>query len=381
MRLAVYCDYSYRVEAGRLYAELPFSLFLQALAPHCERLVLTGRLNPGPDRYPYLMTGVEYAPLPHYASGANFGQVLRAVPAGIRRFWRLLDDVDVVWVLGPNPPQTLVFALLALLRGRRLVLGVRQHLPQLIRHKYPAKRSLWWAALWLEGAFRLLARAVPIVVVGSDLARRYRTAKALHVAYVSLLAEADIVARDGDQRDYEGSELRILSVGRLDPEKNPLLLADVLMRARRADPRWQIDVCGDGSMTEALARRFRELGVADHARLRGHVPIDNGLWDLYCASHVLLHVSFTEGVPQVLLEAFAARLPIVATAVGGVPELVGDCGLLVAPDDADAATAALNRLAHDAPLRDRLVECGIDVARQHTIEAECARLAAFLTGR
>ncbi|MFZ0040424.1 MAG: hypothetical protein WAK93_03895, partial [Solirubrobacteraceae bacterium] len=70
MRLVVYCDYSYRQDGGEVYAQVPFGLFVQALAPYCERLILTGRLDPGPGRYPYRMQGVDYAPLPHYDSGA-----------------------------------------------------------------------------------------------------------------------------------------------------------------------------------------------------------------------------------------------------------------------------------------------------------------------
>ena len=378
MRLAVYCDYSYRVEEGSVYAELPFALFLRELAPYCERLVLTGRLDPTPGRYPYLMKGVEYAPLPHYASGAEIRGVMRAMPAGIMRFWRMLDDVDVVWVLGPTP-QALVFALLSTLRRRRLVLGVRQHLPQLIRHRHPGKPHMWLAALTLEAAFRLLSRVVPVVVVGPDLAHRYRTSSGLYVVYVSLLSEEDILTREDDDRAYDGDELRMLSVGRLDPEKNPLLLADVLARAVRIDARWRLDVCGDGSLMTSLARRLQALGVADRALLHGYVPIDDGLWTFYRRSHALVHISLTEGVPQVLLEAFAARLPVVATSVGGVPELVRGSGLLVAPADAGAAAGALQQLASNVELRAELVDNASALVREHTLHAECARLAAFLS--
>jgi glycosyltransferase involved in cell wall biosynthesis len=378
MRLAVYCDYSYRLSEGKLYAELPFALFVRELAPHCERLVLTGRLDPSPGRYPYEMEGVEFVPLPHYASGAHLGAVMRALPTGIMRFWRMLDDVEVVWVLGPNPPQAFVFALLAKLRRRRLVLGLRQNLPQLIRHRHPGKVHLWVAALTLEAAFRLLARRVPVAVVGPDLAGRYRNAKALHVLYVSLLSEEQILSAEDVARDYRGDELRMLSVGRVDPEKNPLLLADVLAQALAADPRWRLDVCGDGSLMGALAERFQELNVGDRAVLHGHVPIDRGLWALYANSHVLVHISRTEGVPQVLLEAFAARLPVVATAVGGVPALVAGCGLLIPPGDAGAAAEALQELVSDGALRGRLVDAASLRVREHTLSAECTRLAAFL---
>ena len=108
------------------------------------------------------------------------------------------------------------------------------------------------------------------------------------------------------------------------------------------------------------------------------MPVNEGLLELYDRSHVLLHVSHTEGVPQVLLEAFARRLPVVATAVGGVPYLVEGCGLLVAPRDAPAAVRALSQMIGDPELRGRLVDNGLARLREHTREAEGARLGAFL---
>ena len=381
MRLGVYCDYSYRLDDGELYAELPFGLFAQELAPHCERLVFVGRLDPTPGRFPFRMRGAGFVPLPAYTSGAHLREVLVAIPASARRFWRALDDLDTVWILGPNPPQALLFAMLALIRRRRLVLGVRQNLPELIRHRHPHRPLVRCAASGLEAAWRALALLVPIVVVGPDLARHYRHARSVAVTYVSLLSERDITPPEQDRRRYDGPELRILSVGRLDAEKNPLLLARVLALAVRADPRWQLHICGEGTETEALLDEFDRLGVSGHATLHGYVPIDDGLWDHYRDSHVLLHVSLTEGVPQVLLEAFAARLPVVATAVGGVPALVEGCGLLVGVDDATAAADALGRLASDGKLRSRYVEAAAQRIREHTLGAECARLAAFLSGR
>ena len=118
--------------------------------------------------------------------------------------------------------------------------------------------------------------------------------------------------------------------------------------------------------------------MADRAELRGYVPLDGGLDDLYRASHALLHVSWTEGVPQILFEAFAAGLPVVATAVGGVAEAVGADALLVPPGDAAAPAEALQRLAEDPELRERLAAGGLERVREHTLEAECARVAAFL---
>ena len=81
-----------------------------------------------------------------------------------------------------------------------------------------------------------------------------------------------------------------------------------------------------------------------------------------------------------LLEAFAARLPVVATAVGGVAQASGGAALLIPPGDADAAVAALERLAGDAELRRELVEVGNAHVRERTLDAECRRVAAFIRG-
>jgi glycosyltransferase involved in cell wall biosynthesis len=108
------------------------------------------------------------------------------------------------------------------------------------------------------------------------------------------------------------------------------------------------------------------------------VPHDDGLAELYSESHALLHVSWTEGVPQVLFEAFAAGLPVVATAVGGVAEAAGHAALLVAPGDAAQPAAALQQLAANPGLREGLAKNGLERVRGHTIEAEAARVAAFI---
>jgi glycosyltransferase involved in cell wall biosynthesis len=379
LRLAVYCDYSYRRHDGTLTAELPFSLFVEGLAPYCERLVVLGREDPAPEPYPYRLEASELVPLPHYRSGADLAAVLGTVPAAARTFWRALDELDAVWILGPNPPQALLFALLGRLRRRRVVLGVRQNLPELIRHRRGDQRLVVATAYVLEGLFRGLARRLPVVVVGPDLARRYRHARALLELYISLIGTAEVTSSGAEHRDYDGDELVMLSVGRLDPEKNPLLLADILAQAARSDPRWRLEVCGDGPLAGALRERAAELGVGDRLDIRGYVPIDGGLWERYRSAHALIHVSMTEGVPQVLLEAFAARLPVVGTDVGGVGALLQGRGLLVPPGDATAAAAALARVASEPELRASLVAAGASEAAAHTLEAECSRLAGFLS--
>jgi glycosyltransferase involved in cell wall biosynthesis len=171
----------------------------------------------------------------------------------------------------------------------------------------------------MELAFRLLGRFCSVVAVGPTLTEHYRKSRRVLELTVSLIDEANIIAPEAKDLDYDG-ELNVLSVGRLDTEKNPLMLADVLAGLLEQDPRWRLIVCGEGPLEEKLAKRLRRFGIEDKAKLLGYVSHDDGLAELYRNSQMLLHVSWTEGLPQVLYEAFAAGLPVVATDVGGIKE-------------------------------------------------------------
>ena len=107
------------------------------------------------------------------------------------------------------------------------------------------------------------------------------------------------------------------------------------------------------------------------------MPLDT-LIELYRGCHALLHVSWTEGLPQILYEAFAGRLPVVATDVGGIRAAVGDAVLLIAPGDAAAAADAVWRATADADLRSALIDAGVERVTMHTYEAEQRRLADFI---
>ena len=378
MRLAVYLDYVHRREGSRVYAPRAFALFVAGLRAEFDGVVVAGRVDPEPGRSHYaLPDDVEFVDLPHYASAADPRGLAKAIGGGLRRWDAAIRGVDVVWVLGPQG-LALPFALLALARGKRVVLGVRQDLPAYARSRHPGRRLVHAAADALDGAFRALARLIPVVVVGPALAERYRAARAVLPLTVSLISERELDA-PAPERRWDG-ELTAISVGRLEEEKNPLLLADVLADLRASDPRWRLVICGEGPLEDALRERLAALGVADAATLRGYVPLDGGLQDAYRAAHAFLHVSWTEGLPQVLFEAFAARLPVVATAVGSVAAAGDGAVLLVAPGDPKAPAARLRQLAADETLRETLVAAGLTRVRAHSLEAELQRTGRFLRG-
>jgi glycosyltransferase involved in cell wall biosynthesis len=372
LRVAVYADNWYRPTPDGVYADRSLVLFIAGVAAAAEHTILLGQLDPDLPRAHYRVPDhIDFVGLPSYPSMLN-PRAPVAMVRSLGRFWRVLSQVDVVWLLGPHP-LCLAFALLAALRRKRVALGVRQDFPTYVRTRHPGKRLVHLLGDLLEGSYRLMARRAPTVVVGPELAHNFRRARRLLPISVSLVRDEDIVDAEGAAaRAWRGE---VLTVGRLETEKNPLLQADVLARL---DGSWRLLICGEGPLEGELRERLRSLGVEDRAELLGYLPIHGGLMDRYRSVGAFLHISWTEGMPQVLLEAFAAGTPVVATAVGGVPEAAGDAALLIPPGDADAAAAALKRLAAEPQLRAELVRRGIERVRRRTLEAESARVARFL---
>jgi glycosyltransferase involved in cell wall biosynthesis len=373
-RLAVYTDQAYRANLDGVASPRAFAGFLVGLADEFDELTLFGRLEadaePAPHRLP---PSIRFVALPAYGGRSRPATVMRAMAGSIRRYWRALDDIDVVWLLGPNV-LGLTFAAVGVARRRRVVLGVRQDLPAYVRARHPGRPGRLLAAWALELSWRLLARRLGAVVVGEQLAKNYRAAAPLQIS-VSLVKAADVLEPEQAQaRDWRGP-VRLLSVSRLDVEKNPLLLAEALAELPE---RFALTVCGDGPLRAAFEQRIDQLGLGRRCRLAGHLSWDGGLRELYRASDGFIHVSLTEGEPQVLHEAFAAGLPTVATAVGGVAAAAAGAALLVPPLSATALAGAVERLAADASLRARLTVRALERARSATLERSCRSVAQFL---
>jgi glycosyltransferase involved in cell wall biosynthesis len=384
-RLGIYFEIPFRRDESGFSTHVPFIRFVLALRPHFDALVLIGRVDPRPGREHYAVPDdVEVAALPHYASLKDTTGILSTLPATLRAIWDALGRVDAVWVIGPVPTSIPV-AVLGLARKKRLVLGVRRNLPLYVRHRLGGKR--WAPALGtayvLEALFRLLARRIPTVAVGADLARLYSGGRAPVLELtVSLVSEADVhpLSAGSHHPDAERS-VELLSVGRLDPEKAPEMLLEALALLEKRTPgRYRLTIVGDGQLENQLRAEADRFG--DEVRFCGHVPNGPELFKLYRASDLFVHVARTEGLPQVLTEAQAAGLPIVATDVGGVRAALGGGAeaLLVPPNDPEALATAVTRLASDGDLRTVFRKRGFARARTLTLERQAARVAAFISG-
>jgi glycosyltransferase involved in cell wall biosynthesis len=145
---------------------------------------------------------------------------------------------------------------------------------------------------------------------------------------------------------FRSDDLLVVSVGRLEPQKNPVALANAIARV----PNAHLLFVGQGKLRPKLSGRERVhlLGV------RADIP------EVLASADVFALASHWEGLPLAVMEAMAAGLPVAATRVGCIPEVVEDgrTGFLIPPGDEVELASVLNRLATDASLRNQMGAAG-----------------------
>lgn len=207
----------------------------------------------------------------------------------------------------------------------------------------------------------LLRRADAITVVSStvaeQLASRYGMERErLHVIF------------NGVDEEFwgAGAEARrartVISVGRLDPVKGHDVLVRAFAQLLGLVPDARLVIAGDGGFRPALVRLAADLGVEPFVEFTGELD-PAGVRDRLADAGVFVLPSRSEGLPLALIEAMAAGLPVVATAVGGVPEvLTPGTGLLVQPEDPARLATTLAHVLLDG-------EAAAELGRQARVRA------------
>lgn len=168
-----------------------------------------------------------------------------------------------------------------------------------------------------------------------------------------------LAAAEGSARPFDGKPF-ILALGTVEPRKDLPLLVRSFAGLAQDQPDLLLVIAGaDGAGAPALDRAIAALDPSVRARVRRLGYVHEGRRaELLRSASVLAYPSVYEGFGLPPLEAMSVGVPVVATAAGAVPEVVGDAALLTPPGDADALTDALRQVSTDETVRVRLVAAG-----------------------
>jgi spore coat protein SA len=263
-----------------------------------------------------------------------------------------------------------------------------QFVPLIRRASAGSRRVLHMHCEWLSQLARPMIRrrlrSTDLVVGCSEhVARRVRARFPELARRVATLPNGVDVDRFEPVAEPPGS--RLLFSGRVAPDKGIHVLCDAFRAVRGRFPDAELELVGpeapvaremqvalsddplvrrlegfyESSYVAVLTEQLRATGDAGAVRFAGSVPFDE-MPGRYAAATMVVNPSLEEAFGMALVEGMAAGLPVVATAVGGIPEIVVDgvTGLLVPPDDSAALAAAIGRLLEDPRLASRLGAAG-----------------------
>jgi len=216
---------------------------------------------------------------------------------------------------------------------------------------------------------RLVCRNQMVFAQGSTCHRKHANSSDATLVFSSSHSLVDVIT---PKPRFTTSSPVILNVGRFNAVKNQSLLIDTLVLLRNRGENWRLRLIGQGPHQDALLQKASGLGVMDAVEFIGKVKHGNDLWTHFDNADVFALSSLSEGTPKVLLEAMARGLPIVATAVSGVPDMVPHKvrGLLLEEISATFMASAISEMRNNTALREYCVNGGFEFAKNNTVEIQ-----------
>jgi len=173
-------------------------------------------------------------------------------------------------------------------------------------------------------------------------------------------------------------DIFLLSIGRLTYQKGHEFLVQAMSKVIKRFPNAKAGICGDGPLRPQLEAQIAEAGLSSHVRLLG-------AWEdispLLASAEIFILPSRWEGLSRALMEAMAAGLPVIASEVDGIKDLITDGvnGLLVLSEDAEALGNSILQLIDNAEMRKRIAAAGqAHVLQVHSVEDMCRKYYDFM---
>ena len=172
---------------------------------------------------------------------------------------------------------------------------------------------------------------------------------------------------------------RIVTAGRLMPQKNQKMLIDAFACLHQARPEYTLDIYGEGPLTDTLQRQIDSLGLTEAVTLRGNV---SDIHQQMADAQMFVLPSDFEGLSNALLEAMMMGLPCISTDCAGSDEAIqsGENGLLIPVGDTQALAEAMERLAADGAFAEKLGAAARESAQQYTLDRVIDRWRKAIEG-
>lgn len=304
--------------------------------------------------------------------------------------WNLLRIInksvykyDIIWIIDCTPLTQIAF-LGTRLKKKKVILYIRGD----VSKEYSIKKYRGFKAAatklycrYIEASLiKMLSQSIG-VFTGKELLSKYQNKNLnSYCFYSSSITGKDLPSQYTPTRAPSEKMLNVITVCNLVPVKgidNLIKCIEILIRNGSSV---RLNIVGKGPEESKLKELVERRGLQDQVHFYGFVPFGAELFNLYKSNHIFALPSLSEGTPKAVVEAMAFGLPIVASRVGGLPDMItdGSEGFLIQPHDVAAIAEAIRRLSDDYELWLKMSQAVYEKARKFTFERQLEELVGFI---
>lgn len=392
MNLAIFTVSKIHEEKDMIYFSDPFLFFAMNLADHFDSSLF---FCPGfPDRFNDL-SGSDYYRLKKlsgpieiiegYPSKGMTGFFLKLpliLIRDIKKYINVTKEADVVFLRLPSPACLIAFPMAKFYR-KSIVSYYASDIKTVVFSGSKYKGTMKWiarfAADFIFRLFKLLVKnSDTAIFLSKELMNKHRH-KNKYYAFASILKKEEIIFKNTGifaQKEKMG----LVYAGRLTHEKGLKYLLKAMPLLLQNKHQVCLTLCGDGPQRSELEQMVVDLGVEEYVEFKGHVSSRRTLGDIFSNHDVFVLPSISEGTPKVLIEAMAKGLIIVASNIGGIPNVVTNYwnGILVKEKSGEEIARAVKSVVNNKSLCEKLIANGYEFAREHTMECQARKIAEII---
>lgn len=379
-------DLIYQADVDRHFPRSSSPYFFAALVEHTERITLAAPA--APLRRPMEGASLEEIgltvyPLPYFDGFLDFTVKFPFIlPSLIRAAKRLVHEHDAVWLRFPSL-SALVFFTFAKWHKKPVFIRIGGDITQTVTREEkntPLGLLKWLYCYLIHQATKFVAARSIAYVTGHALYRLYAPySKRCDVLFETLVSERDLFCVE--DRCTRGM-IEVLFSGQLLESKGLVLLHDVVESLRKDENLdLRLRVMGYGPLEERV--RIWSEEQDSFVVFDGKVQDRREVMDRYRKADILAvpSISYPEGFPRVIIEGWASSLPVIVTAIAGIPYTVRheETGMVVPPGDRDALSQALLSIVRNPVLRKKLIRQGREFVRTIVVEEQVKKILQDLT--
>lgn len=324
-KIGLYTEASYSGELESIFTSDIFILFIRkVLLEHEIHIIGRYSENNKVGKYRLINRTEHFYKLSYYK---NIPELILTFPIYILKNFQALNNyikrIDHLLIAVPSP-LSLFFLYLAKKNNKSISIFIRQETIELIKNRYPKSKIPLILAKFLEWLLILFLKRnpfIPVFTFGSVITDKYKNITSNVISLADTRYSISDVISESDIKKIDWTnEIKLIFVGRIEKGKGIERLLETLKNLKEYNI--NLTIVGEGNNKSEYVELAKQYGIQNHISFTGFIPFGEELLKIIKEHDLFILPSLSEGLPQVILESMACGVLVLASNIGGIPQIV-----------------------------------------------------------